>query len=203
MVTCQARFIQPLLSNVTSLSGDLLFNAGKVLKSFSKVLNGIAWDLKANALLKMAISIGILVAAIWVLTQIDDIGKLWIAVGVIGALALILVGLAFAMGKLSEASLTYTKKDGLNIDGLKTSLLQIGLAILLLALTVKMIGKMDQNEAEKGFKGLAAIAVGMIVFLAAIGRISRYSGDVGNFGKIINRNACYGLCYENHSPNGL
>lgn len=173
------------VSSVLKGIGNLLYEAGEALEGFDKVLRGIAWDFKAQAILKMAIAIGILVAAIWVLTKAcDDPWKLLGAIGVIVVLSGILIGMAFALEKLSQSTLTLNK-SGLDVKGLKTTFLQIGLAILMLALVVKMIGKMDPNEAEKGFKGLAAIAVGMIVFLAAIGRISRYSGDVGNFGKIM------------------
>ena len=169
------------LANALGGIDDLIFNAGKVLKSFSKVLNGISWDLKAKALLKMAIAIGVLVAAIWILTQIDDIGKLWNAVGVITALALILIGLSIAMDKLSAASVK-VGKNGASIDGIKTGLLQIGIAIALLALTVKMIGDMNPAKAEQGFKGLAAIAIGVTAFLVIMGGISHYSNDVSGIG---------------------
>ena len=169
------------IANAIGGIDDLIRNTGKVLKSFSKVLNGIAWDFKAKALLKMSIAIGVLVSAIWVLTQIDDIGKLWNAVGVIAALALILIGLSIAMDKLSAASVK-VGKNGASIDGIKTGLLQIGIAIALLGLTVKMIGDMDPDKAAQGFKGLAAIAVGMIAFLAIMGGISRYSNDISGIG---------------------
>ena len=172
------------IANAVDGIGDLLENAGKVLKSFSKVLDGIAWDLKAKALLKMAASIAILVAAIWVLTQIDDIGKLWNAVGVIVVLAGVLIGLAWAMNKFSSASVE-VNKEGANIKGVQSALLQIALAIFLVAAAVKIIGDMDQKEAEQGFKGLAGIAIGMVIFLAAMGGISRYSKEVSGIGKMM------------------
>ena len=171
------------LANALGGIDDLIFNAGKVLKSFSKVLNGISWDLKAKALLKMAIAIGVLVAAIWILTQIDDIGKLWNAVGVITALALILIGLAVAMDKLNKASVDFdAKSKTFKASGFQKSLLQIGLAILAVAYAVKMIGNLDPEKARQGFIGLAEIAVGMIAFLAAMGGISRYSKDISGIG---------------------
>jgi tape measure domain-containing protein len=161
--------------------GKLLDHAGDVLKSFSKVLNGIAWDMKAQALQKMAIAIAILVGSLWVLTQIDDIGKLWNAVGVIAALSVILIGLSVALDKMSQASVKIGK-GGASIDGLKTGLIQIGAVLLLLAATVKIIGDMKPEEAKQGFKGLAGLAVGLLVFLAIMGGISRYTGDVTKIG---------------------
>ena len=175
------------VSSVLKGIGNLLYEAGEALEGFDKVLRGIAWDFKAQAILKMAIAIGILVAAIWVLTKAcDDPWRLLEAIGVIVILSGILIGMAFALNKLSQSSITLNK-SGLDVKGLQTTFLQIGIAILLLAATVKMIGKMDPNEAEKGFKGLAVIAVGMIAFLAAVGGISRYSGDVNGIGKMMKK----------------
>ena len=156
---------------------DLLANVGKVLKSFSKVLNSISWDIKAKALLKMAIAIAVLVAAIWVLTQIDDIGKLWNAVGVIVVLAGVLIGLSIAMSKLSSASIAFdAESKKVNIEGVQNSLLKIGIAILLVAAAVKMISGLKPEEAKQGFIGLAGIMGGMLVFLSAIGELSGRKG---------------------------
>ena len=156
---------------------DLLANVGKVLKSFSKVLNSISWDIKAKALLKMAIAIAVLVAAIWVLTQIDDIDKLWNAVGVIVVLAGVLIGLSIAMSKLSSASVAFdAESKKVNIEGVQNSLLKIGIAILLVAAAVKMISGLKPEEAKQGFIGLAGIMGGMLVFLSAMGKLSGRKG---------------------------
>ncbi len=158
---------------------NLLANAGKVLNSFSKVLNSISWDIKAKALLKMAIAIAVLVAAVWILTQIDvdDIGKLWNAVGVIVVLAGVLIGLSIAMSKLSSASVAFdAESKKVNIEGVQNSLLKIGIAILLVAAAVKMISGLKPEEAIQGFVGLAGIMVGMIVFLRTMGKLSDHEG---------------------------
>lgn len=174
------------IANALGGIDDLILGASKVLKSFSKVLDGIEWDLKAEALMKMAIAIGVLVASIWVLTTIDDIGKLWNAVGVIFVLAAIVAALAWAMGKMSDASVDFdAKAKTFKASGLQKSLLQIGLTILALAYAVKLIGDLDPNKAKKGFIGLAGVAAGLIIFLAAMGGISRYSGDANSVGKMM------------------
>lgn len=167
---------------------DLLSGVGKTLKSFSKVLNGVAWDLKAQAMLKMAGAIAILVAAIWVLTKIDDPVKLWEAVGIIVILAGVLIGLSVAMDKLGSASVAVNgKAKTLDIKGLQNSVIQIGLALLLMAAAVKLIGNMDADEMKQGFLGLAGMAVGMIVFIAAIGKLSKHDGDVSAIGSMMKK----------------
>ena len=168
-----------ILDSVQGLIGQ----ASATLQSFGKVLNAVSWDLKAEALKKMAISIAILVASIWLLTRIDDVGKLWNAVGVIAVLAVILIGLSVAMDKLSSASVKWNK--GPQIEGIKSGLLQIGIVILLVAAAVKMIGSMKPEQAEQGFKALAGIAVGMLAFMAAMAGISRYAGNVADIGKMM------------------
>ena len=165
------------ISEITSITSGV----NSALKGLGKMFKGIGADFNAKAILKMAISIGIIVAAIFLLTKIDDIGKLWNAVGVIVVLSGILVGLAWAMKQFSAASIA-VNKEGANIKGIQSALLQIGFAILLVAAAAKLIGNMDADETKKGFIGIAGVAVGMMIFLAVIGGISRYSKDVSGIG---------------------
>ena len=165
----------------TSVTGVLDAFKG-ALKGLKKALSGMAWDFKANAILKLSISLGILVAAVIAIAKIggDDIGKMWNAVGIVAALAIVLAGLAWAMNLLSSTTVKWDK--GPQIEGIKSGLLQIGLAILMVAAAVKMIGDLDDDQAKRGMISLAAIASGMLVFLAAMGGISRYSKDVSGIG---------------------
>ena len=171
------------IANAFGSIDDLIAGVNKVLTSFSKVLNSIAWDIKAQAIKKMAIAVAILAATVLVLSQVKDVGKLWNAVGVVAALAAILVGLAFALQLMSKSSATFdlaSKK--IDISGLKDSLLQIALAILLVAASVKLLGGIDDTTATKGFERLAVIAVGMLAFVTILGAVSKHSGDVRRIG---------------------
>lgn len=153
--------------------GAILDNVAAIEASISKVLNGISWDFKAKAIRNLAIALAILVGSIVLLVKVggDDYGKLWNAVGVISVLAVILVGLAFAMNKLSEASVSFEKGKGLNINGLKTGLIAIGASILMLAAAVKLIGSMDPDEATRGFLGLAGMVGVLALVFAAYGKL--------------------------------
>lgn len=156
--------------------GNILEGIGDSFKSFNKVLNAYSWDLKAKAIQKMAVAIAILVGSVYVLTTIDDIGKLWNAVGVIAALAGIVLGMALAMELMSKASITY-EKGKLNVEGLKASILQIGATLLMLGIVVKMIGSMNPDQVKQGFIGLTAIMVELIAFMAIVGLVVK--GDAG------------------------
>ena len=162
--------------------GDILEGAGDVLKSFSKTLNSLSWDLKAKAIQKMAISIAILAGAVYALSTIKDPGQLWNAVGVIGALAAIVLALAGAMELMSKASVTY-EKGKLNIEGLKASILQIGATLLMLGLVVKIIGEMKPDEAKAGFIALTGLTVEVIAFMAVVGQVVK-GGAAENIDKV-------------------
>lgn len=135
--------------------------------SFSKVLKSYATSIKADALKKIAVSIAILAASVVALTFVDP-KKLYNAVIVIGILAGILVGLAFAMDKMSDAS-AKIDKSGIKFGGLKTGLIAMAASLLLLAATVKIIGKMDPERAKQGFVGLAGLVLALVGVFAAYG----------------------------------
>lgn len=169
--------------------GDLMSGAGAAMSGFAKLEKGIAWDFKAKAIKKMAISIAILVGALIALTFFDP-KELWNAVGIITALSLVLVGLAWAMNKISDASVSINK-EGLNIEGLKSGLIGIATSLLMLAFVVKLIGGMDADSAKQGFIGLTALMVEIGLFMFAFAKLSGYQGmaEADKVGKMFRKMA--------------
>ena len=165
--------------------GEMFEGAGKVLTSFSKVVKSFSIGIKAKAIRNIAVSLAILAASVIALSFVDT-GKLWNAVGVIGALAVILTLLAVATDKISQASVKIGK-NGASIGGLKTGLLAIGAALLMLGLVVKLIGGMDTDQAIQGFVGLTILVVEMAAFLAAFGLLVKGDGakNVDKVGKMM------------------
>ena len=163
--------------------GEVFEETAETIKSFKKVTNAMASNLKADAIKKLAVSLAILVAAVVVIVKIcgDDYGKMWNAVGIIVVLAGVLVGLAWAMSLISDASVSFEKGKGLNIEGIKSGLLSIAVAIGILALSVKLLSGIDADQAKQGFIGLAGIATGIIIFFAAIQGLSIITkGGIGD-----------------------
>lgn len=136
-------------------------------RNFAKVLNAKAFETAASALQKVATAIAILAGAVVVLSLVDE-KNLYRSVGVIVVLSLVLTALSKAVTKMQAASATIGK-DGLKIAGLKTGLLTIGAALLLLAATVKLIGNMDTEQAIRGFVGLTALIAVLAGFMTAYG----------------------------------
>lgn len=146
---------------------EVILGFANIENNFAKVLKSFSTKLNAQALKEVAVAIAILTGAIIALTFVDQ-EKLYGSVVIITMLSGILIGLSFAMKKLGEASVS-VGKNGLNVDGLKTGLLSIASALLILAITVKIMGSMDMDQAKQGFIGLAGIIVAVSAVFAAYG----------------------------------
>ena len=183
--------VNKILKSVSGLIKDLGKSLTRLSKSFSKVLKASAFEKKANGIKKLAVSLLILVGALYILAQIDT-DTLWNSVLVLGALAGILVGLALAMNKVEGASASLSIKDkGINIEGLKAGLVGIGVALLLVAATVKLMGSMNPEEAIRGFLGLAGIIAAISAVFIAYGLAVRGKAakNIDKAGKMIKKMA--------------
>ena len=136
----------------------ILNNVAKVVKSFSKLLNAIAFEHAAKGIKDLAISLAILVGAIILLTVLADPEELWQAVGVIGALAGILLALSVVATLLSKTSLSISK-EGLKSQNSYSAILMIAISLLVLASVVKKIGSMNPEQALAGFLGLEVLVL--------------------------------------------
>ena len=174
-----------ILSESSKSVKKILNNTAKVVKSFSKVLNAKAFQMKAEGVRSLAISLVILAGSVYLLAQLDT-GKLWSAVGAISVLSVVLVALSIAMDKLSTASASIDK-NGLKLNGLKTGLIGIGVALLIIAATVKVMSTMDMDEIKRGFIGLAGIISAIVLTFAAYGLLvkGKSAQNIGKAGKML------------------
>ena len=154
--------------------GNVMNAVANVINGFDGVLDGIKAEYKSKALKNLAISIGILTACIVAIAQLP-IGKALNAVAIITVLSGLLIGLSFAVSKMSDASISIGKK-GANIEGLKTGLIQIGVALIALAAIVKLIGSMSLEQAVQGFAGLTILMAELLIFLKIMGKVGESKG---------------------------
>ena len=140
-----------------------------ITESFSKNLKAKAFKTRAEGIKSMAIAIGILAASVYALAQLDQ-GALARSVAAIALLSGILVGLALVVNMLSKATVTLDGEGrALKLDGLKTGLAGIGVALLMLAAVVKIMGGMQPDEMMQGFIGLAGVIGALSLVLIAFG----------------------------------
>ena len=163
------------------------------IKSFGKVMRGIAFKKYAEGVKELAISLLIIAGAVALLTLVP-VGELWNAVGVITVLAVILGALSFAMAKMSESfssSVKFDKKNGLQISGFKSILFSLAAALLAMGIVVKILGGMSPSDIEQGFWGLAGIVVAMTVVLLAYGTLikGKAAQNMDKAGKMLKKMA--------------
>jgi hypothetical protein len=167
---------------ITRMTGPIK----KVVKGFAQIERSVAFNIRMEGVATLIKSIVLLVGAIAVLTLLDTT-KLWNAVGIVAALSLILVGLAFAMNKLNSGLTSFNFKEGLSLKSMSAGLIGIGAAVLLIALAVKAMGNLDPEQAKQGFLGLAGIIVAMAAIIVAFGLFvkGKAAQNVDKFGAMM------------------
>lgn len=144
----------------------------RISKGLKGALSGVGWAMKGEAIKSVAIGIGILAAALVVLSFINP-KNLWNAVGAIAALAVIVGTLTFVMGKFMTG-------DVGGIGKVVLAVLGISAAMMLLAGALRIINKLDVGT-------ILGVMSGIIMLFVAIGVIANSPGakKVGSFGFIL------------------
>ena len=165
-------FMKELKEGMTTIGGSItkFFNSGanmfsamaSNLNELKGCLEAYQKDLKAEMLLKIASSIGILALSVFVLSKIES-DKL---LGATAALIALGTGLAVMMKVLSNL-------DDMNFKSsaaLFTSMLGTAVAINILASALKKLGGMDWGEIGKGLTGLVGVMTALITAMAVINK---------------------------------
>lgn len=174
---------------------DAIETLGSPFEAISSVIEGITnieesiagtieantFKTKMDGIKQFTESLVIVAAAIYILGKIDTPTLIQggIATTVVAG---VLIGIAFAMSKITAASATIDR-SGLQLNGLKTGLTSIGTAILLIGATVKLLGSMDPDEMTQGFEGLFKIVKAIALVYGAFAVISMTKHGAKNIDK--------------------
>ena len=165
----------------------ILNNASKVVKSFSKVLKAKAFKTRMEGVKDLAISIAILAGSLWVLSTIntDALHNAEEAMLILGGT---LAVMTWVMDKLSSASAS-VGKDGVQINGLKTGLAGLGIAVLLMAESVKILGKLNEDEINQGMECTGLLLLGITGILFMYGELVKGEAakNIDKAGKMISK----------------
>ncbi len=151
------------------------FEKNGFLDNVKNILDGVkgsleAWqsNLKAETLLKIAGAIGILAAALWVISGIDE-DKLGSSLGAIAGLFVELIGALTVLEKINSKSIKPLSGIVSSLSGISRTLQMMGLgtAILILAGAMKMLANLDWQGVAKGLVGIAGL-VGFLVGAAKL-----------------------------------
>lgn len=146
----------------------------KVVKNFGKVLGSVGNYINSKALMNVAISIGILVGAI-ILLSLCDTAKAWNAAGMVAMIIGVLGGIIIAISLINKNA-----KDGKEINTLAGVIFAIAGALLVLAIAAAIFGFMNPDQFNQAITGIVGmvIAIGLLTKVASI-------GDVKEVGKIL------------------
>ena len=167
--------------------GDMFEEIGDAAKIFAKgmknVLNAKAFELRARALVSMAIAVAILAGSIYLLSKIKP-GKLWATIGAIAALAVIIGLLTVVASRFTQLS-----KSGSGIANAKqalttvTNLIGIAGALLLAAIAMKKLSEVDLNNMPKTLVLLGGIVAALGAILLVLGKFIN-SRSIKNVSKV-------------------
>lgn len=177
--------ILAILSGVGLIAGlrmlrdivNVLKNLGSPIEVFNTVLSklGKAFDAfakkeKADAILRIAAAIALLAASVYLLAQIDDIKKLWSAVGVIVAIAGVLALLSYSIAKIG------TKDLIINISAASSAMLKFAIAIGILVGALKVMEDLDSSKLDRDILVLAGLGSMLFIFAMLMSRLPDISG---------------------------
>lgn len=163
----QIKAFTKMLTEMVSPFKDL----GKNITDTLNVVKGALTDslktmqqgVKAKIILEIAIAVGILAGALWVLSNIDP-GKLGMAVGAVSVLLTgLVVALKMVMGTLDTVAGQAPKKIG-SVLAAGGSILLLAGAVLLLSVAVKNLSGIAWPEMLMGLGAVAALLAGLGLF---------------------------------------
>ena len=149
------KFVNGLSDPFEGVSG-LFGNVKGILDDVRDCFKAYQEQLKAGTLLKIATAIGILAAAILVISSIDS-----------GSLAKALGGITVLFAELMGSLLVFTKIST-NVTGVlkaSTIMLTMSTAILILAGALKVMSSVDTADVAKGVVAIGAMMAELSIFL--------------------------------------
>lgn len=162
------------MSDVISLFAKPLEGVGNLLDGLGEMFEGIgakikanAWKKKSQALLNVAISLGILVAAIYVLSKMDTNSLIRGGIA-LGILAGVLVGLSVAIDKLHSV----------DASGVKTApIIAVAGSLLIVAIALKTLASIKLEDVPTVLITLGACVFGMCMILKSFRKMSSVGGS--------------------------
>lgn len=151
------------------------------IDSLKDVQKAKANKIKTDAIYNIAKSIAMLAASVWIIAKIpkDDV---WRAVGIIGILSGLVIGM-MALSKLIDNKLGVGSEASIIKFG--SMIRNMGLAFLLMAASIKILGGMETGDLIKGGVAVTTflgITVGLMAATKLIG-----DKDIAQFGKMIRK----------------
>lgn len=152
---------------------SVLTSFAGVLDSFSGIVNAKKLEVKSEAMLNMAKSIGILVVALVVMTHIDT-DKLWNSIGALTVIAGIMAGLSFAISKMPDIK---------SVGKMSVVMISLSVSLAIMSTVIKKIGELDFIQALQGVGGILSLMLGMAAVTVIVNQ-TRLDDNINKAGKL-------------------
>lgn len=151
------------LTKVQDAAAGFIKQGTTLLKSFDKILSGMKFNLYAEGLMKVAIAIGILAGAFFVVGQMDveQMKAAGIALGGIIALMIALMAVS-GFGKIQLSTEVF-----LSMAAMFAS---IAIVFVAIAKSMDMLSKVDKEGMITALEGLAGIVAAISVITVVLGK---------------------------------
>lgn len=162
------KFIDKIPDMLGGIGGGIFDTIKGAFGELTNTLQTMQMKLKADVLIKIAIAIGLLTAAVVALSMIDT-GKLFVS---IGAMGLLFAELMTAMIIMEKAT---ASKGFAKMPFLAASMIGMATAMVILAGAVAILGHLDWEELAKG---ISSLAVGLGLLVGGTVALSKFSGKM-------------------------
>lgn len=159
------KLVESLRGIVDSIKGSF-DNLGGVFEQLTKNLKTMQTEVRAEIIFKIAASLALLAAAVFVLSKIDP-KQLALSLAAVGALIGALIGAMIALEKTTSTAGT------IKLAGLAIGMLALSVGITALSVAIAILGNMDTKTLVKGVLTIAGI---LTVVIAASAALSKTGG---------------------------
>lgn len=187
MLDIADKVLQPViaLSNVLNGLGSALSGVGAAARDWGKAMK---YQAVAAIIKSIAISIGILAAALLVLAKLpkEELQQGAIALGVIGLALAAFIGLIAALSdKLAKAKLP-------DMGKILASILGLSVGMLILSKALQNVAKIEPDRILPSVFGLIACAAAMVILLLTLGKVTealKGTKNIEKMGKVFTKMA--------------
>lgn len=175
--------IKNLVSKITNPFENISESFSGLIDSFAAVQKAKANKLKTEAIKNIATSITLLAGALWIIAQIPK-EDIWRAVGVMGIMAGGILAMALLL-KIIDSKIQVPKGANSDITAIGNMIAKFGIALILMAASIKILGEMDNDVLKQGGIVVGAFFALVITMMAISKKMN--ATDADKFGKMLRK----------------
>lgn len=172
--------ITSVFKSASKVMGSVSKAIDELGMAMSKNLKAKAFKTRMSAIADLIKSIVLLVGAVVVLAEVNKDTDLSGALMSLGIIMGLVVGFTAVMSNISKESASIDWKKGIDIKGMQTAALGLGICILAISSAVKGIGQLEPEQYQQGLRGVGLIILGIGALIGSI-EFCVHKGQMSDF----------------------